>query len=487
MKFSSIIILSLLLFNILFSQFHKEEKEYFEKKYSEIDDLNTINYPQIQKGNIELNKSVFGFLPFWELSNADFLRYNLLTHIALFDFYVDARGDVDFPFNWFYKKEDWKKVIANAQLAGVKVLMTAVNFDKDDIRTILIDDEIKNNFFNNIVDIINEYNLDGIIIDFEGPYVDDRGQLMNDFVADLNFVIKQNAGQATIIAFATPSINWGGWDFEGLADQCDFLFIMAYDYFGSWSTLSGPTSPLWGGNPTSFEDLNVTSTLEIDYRYLVNNNPEKIILGLPYYGIHFYTKDPLPNSEVLGVAERAPRYHESISVYNQNRKIWPPDFGVPYTDWLDSVWNQYWIDDDSSLGMKFDLVNDKDLLGVGIWALGYDGSRPELWELIEEKFSSTITDAKNENELPDKFILYQNYPNPFNPATSIKYQVASEMFISIIVYDALGNEIKVLLNEVKPPGLHEAKLNSDGLTSGVYFYQLKAGNKISTKKMVLMK
>jgi photosystem II stability/assembly factor-like uncharacterized protein len=91
------------------------------------------------------------------------------------------------------------------------------------------------------------------------------------------------------------------------------------------------------------------------------------------------------------------------------------------------------------------------------------------------------------NNLPQKYILHQNYPNPFNPVTSIKYVVGSFQFVSIKVYDVLGNEIATLVNEEKLAGEYEVEFNATNLPSGIYFYQLKAGDYTETRKMVLLK
>ncbi|MCW8810296.1 MAG: T9SS type A sorting domain-containing protein, partial [Ignavibacteriaceae bacterium] len=86
-----------------------------------------------------------------------------------------------------------------------------------------------------------------------------------------------------------------------------------------------------------------------------------------------------------------------------------------------------------------------------------------------------------------KFELYQNYPNPFNPSTIIKYSIPELKFITIKVFDVLGNEIAELVNEVKPAGEYEVEFNAKALTSGIYFYQLKVGNHLETKKMLYLK
>jgi hypothetical protein len=91
------------------------------------------------------------------------------------------------------------------------------------------------------------------------------------------------------------------------------------------------------------------------------------------------------------------------------------------------------------------------------------------------------------DRIPNSIILYQNYPNPFNPSTKIKYSVLQTSQVQIKIFDVLGNKITSLVNEEKPPGTYELNWNSEELPSGVYFYQLRAGSFVETKKMVLMK
>jgi len=88
---------------------------------------------------------------------------------------------------------------------------------------------------------------------------------------------------------------------------------------------------------------------------------------------------------------------------------------------------------------------------------------------------------------PEIFYLFQNYPQPFNPATTIKYQIPELSFVTIKVFDLLGNEIETLVNEKRQPGIYEVNFNADGLASGVYIYKLIAGNFTSSKKLIILK
>jgi sugar lactone lactonase YvrE len=90
-------------------------------------------------------------------------------------------------------------------------------------------------------------------------------------------------------------------------------------------------------------------------------------------------------------------------------------------------------------------------------------------------------------KIPSNFNLYQNYPNPFNPTTIIKYDIPERSFTSIKSYNILGNEIKTLVNEEKPPGTYEVEFDATNLPSGIYVYRLEASDIVENKKMVVMK
>jgi len=83
--------------------------------------------------------------------------------------------------------------------------------------------------------------------------------------------------------------------------------------------------------------------------------------------------------------------------------------------------------------------------------------------------------------------LKQNFPNPFNPVTNIQYQIVNQGMVTLKVYDMLGREVKVLVNEIKSPGKYVVSFDATGLSSGVYFYKMTSGDFSETKKFVLVK
>lgn len=89
--------------------------------------------------------------------------------------------------------------------------------------------------------------------------------------------------------------------------------------------------------------------------------------------------------------------------------------------------------------------------------------------------------------LVKNFEIFQNYPNPFNPSTVINYQLMVNSKVMLKVYDVLGNEVATLVDEEKPAGYHSVKFDGSKLSSGVYFYTIKAGDYFELKKMTLVK
>lgn len=96
------------------------------------------------------------------------------------------------------------------------------------------------------------------------------------------------------------------------------------------------------------------------------------------------------------------------------------------------------------------------------------------------------TEVKESNSVLT-YSLEQNYPNPFNPATTIKYSIPENSLVVLKVFNVLGEEVKTLVNEVKSRGSYSVSFNASELTSGIYYYQIRAGNYISVKKMTLLK
>jgi len=97
------------------------------------------------------------------------------------------------------------------------------------------------------------------------------------------------------------------------------------------------------------------------------------------------------------------------------------------------------------------------------------------------------TGINRNDQIPTQFILFQNYPDPFNSTTKINYTVPKSVFTTIKVYDVLGREVTTLVNENKSAGDYSIQFDGGKLVSGIYFYRMKAGDFVQTKKLILLK
>ena len=143
----------------------------------------------------------------------------------------------------------------------------------------------------------------------------------------------------------------------------------------------------------------------------------------------------------------------------------------------DTMWHEVGANISRNVQSIFNLTSDSDYL--------YAATDSGLWRI--NLSAITTVDDRKEQKFPSEFNLLQNYPNPFNPTTTIKYNIPQESFVHLKVYDVIGREVALLVNEEKLPGNYEVKFDASGLASGVYFYTLSTGSYTQTKKLVLMK
>lgn len=321
---------------------------------------------------------VFGYLPEWKyLSARENIRYELLTHLAVFDFTSDQFGNITNPALW-----PWNDVISAAHKQNVKVIMTLADTDSLRIHQIMTDSRAKINIFNNISNIMSEFDLDGVNIDFENLKKNDRSGVISAFMHELTSYLHEVIPNSEV-SFAGPPVNWGGWNFKSIADACDYIFVMGYDYIDARSTVSGPSGSLDG---TIYSVESTLNNSVFGYGEVTRSNPRKLILGVPYYGHHWITKTAQPFSRNLKYVETA-TFNYAILESLKYKRIWD---AATQTPWLcyrkNGQWHQLWYEDSKSIGLKYDLAIEKKLRGVGIWALGFDNGREELWNEIRKKF-----------------------------------------------------------------------------------------------------
>ena len=454
---------------------HKYHKELYGKETSR---GSIVEPPEIIPLQFDRSavtgKSVFGFLPYWEYPAAlDNVHWDLMTHIAAFDFQVDSLGNISNPSGW-----PWSTLINTAHTNGVKVIMTAVNFTASQIHNIITNQTAKQNFFSKVSSKINTYQLDGINIDFEGLNTADRGGVINSFMSDLtNYVHTNHPGKE--VSFAGPAVNWSSWVLTGLAASCDYIFIMGYDFAGSWSTTTAPPAPLTGGS------YNITNTVTSQYN---GCPPEKLILGVPYYGAEWIANTNQPGATISSFVGSV-RVYAAIDQSQYYTLLWhTPSQTSYYVIPVNNKYDQVWFDEPRATGLKFALAKQYNLKGIGMWAMNYDRNRPELWAEISKYLNPSA--VENEEKVPVSFEV-SAYPNPFNPATTTQFSLAKSGIVSLSVYDITGTRVWGGEAEEMQAGTYTRSIDLGRASSGTYFLRIELidqdGVKRESLKLQLLK
>ena len=382
-----------LISNLLLAQYwmpyHKEELE--KNRNISIDYESIDRYAQSQSlesfSRNELTHEVVGYLPYWEYNHYTNFDYELLSQINFFSIELDSYGNIINDHNW-----NDLYLVTYAHDRNVKVKLCATLFGQSELFTLLSNNDNRENAINNLLTLVLNKNADGIDIDFESVPSSQKDNLVL-FMNELSEAFHDELDDP-IITMATPAVDWNNaWDYHNLAEIVDGLFVMGYNYFYSGSATAGPVSPLGG----YLYDIEYTIN---DYIQKTEGQLDKIILGLPYYGYDWEVQSDIINSETVssGVA----KFYESIVPLSES-------FGYIFDDqshalWIsyqnNFEWKQCWYDDSLSLSHKYQFAIDKNIAGVGIWALGYDDGYDELWGALHDKFINTLLgDLNNDNIL----------------------------------------------------------------------------------------
>jgi len=377
--------LFLLIFSLILSQtwqpFHLNELLKYQSIVVDYETIDRTINDTTETVRTNLTHKVIGYLPYWEYDSYPYLDYTLLSEINYFSAELNEFGNIINDHNW-----ENINFIDYAQSYGVKVKLCATLFNSNSLESLLSNSSYRTNAINNLLNKVLSRNADGVDINFEQVPSNQRENLVI-FMQELSNTFHENM-EDPIISMATPAIDWSNaWDYNALAEICDGLFIMGYNYFFSGSENAGPVSPLGG----YFYDLDYTIQ---DYIYKTGNQSEKLILGLPYYGYDWPVSSSLINSTTTGLG--SPRTYSSCeSLLNNYSSIWNTlsnSFWIPY---LDNSWQQVWYDDSLSLSIKYNYAKNMNLGGVGIWALGYDNNSPEMWGSIYDQFNINLNGDLN--------------------------------------------------------------------------------------------
>lgn len=342
---------------------------------------------------LPLAREVFGFLPYWKMDAKTVagIRYESLSTLALFGIGIGKSGALNTKTNGYrtYTGPTAARITDAAHAKGVRVVPTFQLFDNKSglptMKAFLASEAAQKKFIAAALALMKERKADGAVLDFEplpeslaSPFATFAGRFRDaiharDHKAHLTVALHQAATDATIAEIA-PAV--------------DRIFVMAYDYHWRGSESAGAVAPLDGPGG----DVRLTLL-----RFVEGAGRAKVILGVPYFGydwpIAFKGPGALvrtPSKDYGGIWSVG--YTAALDFLKKHPSVkaqWDPTTASPYFTYHDTKKDtdrQVWYENARSLAAKYALVNGAGVAGVGIWTLGMDTGRGELWTLLKTSF-----------------------------------------------------------------------------------------------------
>lgn len=332
-----------------------------------------------------LNKRVFGWHPYWVGTAYNNYEWNLLSDLCYFNYDVSPTtgNNTNSSFNW-----SGSTAVTTAINNGTNVSFCVTLFGSHN--TFFASSTAKQTLITNIINLLNSRGGKGVNIDFEGMGASHKAPF-TAFMQDLSTQL--HAANANYeLSFCLYAVDWSGtFDIAALDPYIDLYTIMGYDYYYSGSSTAGPESPLYN----FVTGYNYTLTKSITYYLNKGATPSKLLLGLPWYGREWETAGSTAPSSTTGgfTSSRTLAYvKNNPTTYSAANRHWETNCFNPYFSYQSGGnWRQCWIDDAYSMRQKFDMVNQRGIGGIGIWALGYDDGYMDYWNAIQDKFTDCAT------------------------------------------------------------------------------------------------
>ncbi len=368
-----------------FSKLHPSHRKYFHQDSSDIRNLKAYTK---YEGSFKVKNGtrIFGWHPSWMGSSYTKYNYTLLTHVCYFSAELNESSGSLTLNGWdttslvrFIKHEN----------PTCRVLLNVTCFGKGPITTFLENPEAREAFCSNVLSAVTQKNGDGVCIDFEEIPAGEQSNFAS-FITGLKNAFKEK-GLMLVITLPAVDTNPSPFDFSALTKSVDLFVLMAYDYFGSFSSKTGPVAPVVPS--PNWISSHVPSS--IDY-YLAKKVPDSLLLmGVPYYGAIWETENSnIPSSKITKfIGYRSYSYAlSSLGNFKDTTQLKASYYCYPLKSNM-NVYRQFWLDGVYSLGEKYDYVLQKKLGGVAIWALGFDEGSSNLWKLLNTKFAGGKQDS----------------------------------------------------------------------------------------------
>ena len=404
-----------------------------------------INNNNFKTNACTLTKKVYGWHPYWVGNVYTNYDWSALSDFCYFDYSVSPTtgNNTNGSFAWASSA-----AVTAAISNSVNVHFCATLFSSHS--TFWASSTAQQTFITNAINLLNSRpGSNGINIDFEGMGSSDKAPFTSFMTNLCNQVHAANPNYK--VTMALYAVDWSStFDMPALNAVVDNFIIMGYDYYYSGSTTAGPEAPLY-----NFETgYNQTLAKSITYYLKQGASKNKLLLGLPWYGREWETVASTAPSSTTGNFTSSRTYNyvkNNAATYSSANKFWNSNsFNPFYAFQVSGAWRQCWIDDVYSYSRKFDLVNQRGIGGIGIWALGYDDGYSELWNLIKDKFSTCATTpctdsifdmgGPNRNYYDNENYFYTIAPQGASKVQlNFNYAVTEANYDTLFVYD--GNSI----------------------------------------------
>ncbi len=362
---------------------HREEQAYYRQLGLAPDEWQRINEREVSVlprnlDNCTLTKRIFGWHPYWSNGLETHYQWNRLSDLCYFSYEVNPQtGNPNSTYNW-----STAAVVTQALARGVRVHLCVTLFDNH--ATFFGSSIAQQTLIDNLTDLLKQRGAHGVNIDFELVPLSQKAALTN-FIASLSTQLKSQLPGAEL-TIALPAVDWNNvFDVAAMEPWVDLFIIMGYDYYWSGSTVAGPTDPLFSFSATFNYNLSRSVTT-----YLRAGIPRhKLLLGVPYYGREWETVSHLAPSPTTGNFSTARTYRyvrNNPTIYQQRYEHYPSAssyFAYP----IGNIWRQCFINSAQTLSRRYQLVLQRGIAGIGIWALGYDAGYADLWNLLRDHFT----------------------------------------------------------------------------------------------------
>ena len=458
-----------------FKSIHQMQLEYYNNlgltTQAQFDSLNEFKLmPKLKnKSNCTLNKIVFGWHPYWVGSAYLNYQWNLLSDLSYFSYEVNANtGNPDNTHSWATAD-----VIDSALANGVRVNLCVTLFSNHS--TFFGNSTTQQTLIDNVISMVQTRGANGVNIDFEGVPSSQATNFTN-FVVD--FCIQMHTQiPGSKVSICLYSVDWNNvFDEAVLNNYIDYFCIMGYAYYYGGSSTAGPT----GGLYSLTSSYNYNQSKSVSYYLAQGISNDKLVLGVPYYGYEWPTSsETVPSSTTGSGYSKTYKYVEDNTSGNYSNKLWEGNSFTPYYTYYSSGWYQCFCDDAFSLGKRYDMVNMRNIAGIGIWALGYDDTYTALWSKLEGKFTNcsiipccdTIYDTGGPafDHYNDEYFIYTIAPTGATSLSLTFNSFALESgYDSIWIYDGANTTASLIggYSGNTSPGI----INSSGNALTIEFY-----------------